>query len=356
MNDIPRSIRRAIATSACLLATASLALCADDTNAVVATTNQAALAAISMNTTSPATSSGQTPGDLVLMGQSAVVEEGETISGSTVVVGGNLTILGKVNQDAVCVGGKLKVGPKAHIGGDLVTVGSVADIDSSAKIGGSKVNVASFPVDIMKRLSPMSELHGKTAREEKPRHDLKRRAGFFLFLEIAFFALLLFIALLMATFLPAQLGRITEHLIKDFGRSALLGLAVMVVFPIVLLMLIVTVVGLPLVPLLVLAVVVGQLVGYVALGYALGRRWFDSRGQMAQAIIGLAVLQSPAILGDIIAVASGHPSPLAFLLGALGMLIFIVGSFTGLGALISSSFSRLPLMAPQRSDFPPIQS
>lgn len=292
----------------------------------------------------PVTTVRQTSGDLVLMGQSAVIGENETVTGAAVVVAGNLTINGKVNGDAVCVGGTLKVGPSAQIGGDLVTVGSAAEIDPAAKIGGNKVNVASFPLDLMKHLGPIVSGHGKVTlatpdRAGKAHHQ----AVFFFFLEIAFFGLLAFIALLMTTFIPAQFTRVTEHVEGDFGRSALLGLTLMIVLPVALIILAITVVGLPLVPLAVLAVGLGQLVGYVAFGHALGHRWFGSRGPMFQTMIGLAVLQAAAILGDIINITTGPRAPLGLALGALGMLIFIAGSFVGLGAIVSSRAGRRSL-------------
>lgn len=296
----------------------------------------------------PAAPTTGSSGDLVLVGQNATVAEGEAISGDAVVVAGNLTVNGKVNGDAVCVGGKLTVGPTAQIGGDLVTVGSVAEIDPAAKIRGSKVNVASFPMDLMKHLGPLTQAYGKAASGSRDRaREARGTAVFFFILEIVFFALLAFIAILMTTFMPAQFARVTEHIEGDFGRSALLGLLLMFVLPvgavILSLTLVLTMFGLPLVPLVPLAAGLGLLVGYVALGHALGRRWFGAKGPMFQALAGLAALQCAAILGDIIGLAAGPKSAFALALGALGMLICIAGSFVGLGAIVSSHFGKRTL-------------
>jgi len=325
-----------------IFALAPYSQCAENTNATAlaeAETTNAQDAA----TDHPRATAGQTSGDLVLMGQSAEIREGETIPGSAVVVAGNLAIHGTVNGDAVCVGGKMTAGPKARIGGDLVTVGSIAEIDPAARIGGSKVNVGSFAPDLIKRLIPMTESDRKAQRAAKSPEELKRRAVFFFFLEIVFLALLLFIALLMTTFLPVPFAHIAEHIHGDFGRSALLGLAVMVVFPLLLLILAVTVAGLPLIPIALLAAILGQLVGYVALGHALGRVWFGSKGPMIKTVAGLLALQAVAILGDIISLSAGPGAPFAVILGALGVLIFSVGSFIGLGAIISSRGGRRSL-------------
>ncbi|MCC6352292.1 MAG: polymer-forming cytoskeletal protein [Verrucomicrobiae bacterium] len=284
-------------------------------------------------------------GDLVLVCQNAVVAENETIGGDAVVVAGDLTIRGKVTGDAVCVGGKLVVGPSAQIGGDLVTVGSVAEIDPSAKISGSKVNVASFPLDLMKHLGPLAQAYGKSA--SAPGGASSRggqRAVFFFALEVFFFGVLAFVALLMTAFMPARFARVTEHIEGDLGRSALLGLLLMFLLPlgviILSLTLIITVFGLPLVPLVPLTAAFGLLAGYVALGRALGRRWFFSRGPLAQTLLGLAALQSAAILGDVVGLVAGYDAPVAVALGALGMLVCIAGSFMGLGAIVASGLGK----------------
>lgn len=297
-------------------------------------------------------------GDLVLVGQNATVAQGETVTGDAVVVAGDLTIHGKITGEAVCVGGKLTVGPTAEVGGDLVTVGSVARIDPAAKIAGSKVNVASFSFDLLKRLGP---IRGDAAQPQDPVKQARRKAVIFFVLEILFFAALAFLGLLMTTFLPAQFARVTEHIEGDFGRSALLGFLLMFLLPlgvvILVLTLAITVFGLPLVPLVPLAAALGLFAGYVILGHAIGRRCFGSRHPLLQTVLGIALLQAPAILGDAIGLALGFNARIVVVLGAFGMMVCIAGSFIGLGAIFASRFGGRSLAQTvatrQVNTFPP---
>ena len=54
-----------------------------------------------------------------------------------VVVGGDATIDGHADDDVVVIGGTLRLGPHAVVGGDVVTVGGDAVIDPAATVRGS---------------------------------------------------------------------------------------------------------------------------------------------------------------------------------------------------------------------------
>jgi hypothetical protein len=284
----------------------------------------------------------QVQGDLVLIGESGAVEANEVVTGDAVVIGGNLQIRGIVRGDAVCVGGHLTAGPNAWIGGDLVTVGGAAQIDAAAKVMGNKVNVAPLPLDLFRYLKPGAHPGADNAKAGHGRHNRGETVGYLL-LGLLFFALLVFVALLMTAFLPAQFGRATEHIEGDFPRSALLGLTLMIVLPAALLALAVTIIGIPLIPLVVLTTGLGILVGYTAIAHALGRRLAAGKSPFLQTVVGLALLQAAAILGDVIGIAAGPRSLAATGFAALGMLIFIAGGFLGLGAIASSRCGRRTL-------------
>jgi hypothetical protein len=292
--------------------------------------------------------------DLVLIGQGKTIEEGEVVEGDAVVVGADLTVNGTVKGDAVCVGGKLTIGPKAKIRGDAVNVGGKADVDPSARIKGSRVNVVGVPLGILEHLKHLDGIDD--ARDLKARE--KGGAGRFshrfiaLVSELMFFVFLLFVALLMTTFMPRQLGRYDEHLVGDFPRSALLGVAVMILLPLVLLILAVTIVGIPLIPLLLLAVAVTGLMGYIAFGKVLGRKLVGDKSVMLQLLVGLALLQGASILGDLIALPGGSFALAAGVFKTIGTVIFIGGMFLGLGAVAYSRWGKRTLAQTQAARSP----
>src|SRR5208283_918607 len=87
---------------------------------------------------SPCALHARANGDLVQVGRSIVVEEGEEVGdvvcigcsirmdgtcGDVVAVGGSIAVDGTVKGDAVAVGGGVRLGENASISGDVVTVG-----------------------------------------------------------------------------------------------------------------------------------------------------------------------------------------------------------------------------------------
>ena len=54
-----------------------------------------------------------------------------------IVMGGDATIDGHADDDVVVIGGTLRLGPKAVVGGDVVTVGGEAVIDPAATVRGN---------------------------------------------------------------------------------------------------------------------------------------------------------------------------------------------------------------------------
>ena len=280
--------------------------------------------------------------DIVLMGQNKTIEEDEVVSGDVVIIGGNLTVKGTVKGDTVCVGGNLTVGPKAVIRGDLVNVGGNANIDPKAKVKGDKVSIQGMPLGILKYLK---HFEGGKHHEHFKHH---KEAGFAFRLanfikEIVFFLFLAFLALLVTVFMPRQLGRIDDHLTGDFPRSALLGIAVMLLLPLALLILTVMIIGIPLIPLLLLVVIVTALMGYIAFGKVLGRKLIGEKHVMLQIIAGLGLLQAASILGDLIALPGGSFMIVAGVVKTIGAIIFIGGMFLGLGGVVYSRWGKRTL-------------
>lgn len=96
--------------------------------------------------------------DIVSIGQSASLKEGENAEGM-VVIGGSAVVAGAVDGDVVVIGGKAevssavggdlvvvfgsaKLGPKASVGGDTVVIGGSLDADPAADIRGEKTLIS----------------------------------------------------------------------------------------------------------------------------------------------------------------------------------------------------------------------
>ena len=79
---------------------------------------------------------------VAIRGKPVVVKEGDKLAGNLVVIGGEARVDGEVEGDLVVVAGKLHVGPKARIRGELVSVGNEQSrVSKSAQVEGARVNV-----------------------------------------------------------------------------------------------------------------------------------------------------------------------------------------------------------------------
>jgi hypothetical protein len=272
--------------------------------------------------------------DVVSIGQERVIVENEVVN-DAVVIGADLTVNGIVNGDAVCIGGDLTVGPQAVIKGDMVNIGGQLTVDPLAQTNGERVNIGGvFPFGIFKGEKGTTKGFGE-------------RFGMFvkilrLTIDSVFFILLLFLALLMTAFMPRQFDHIEEYLTNEFPRCTLLGIACMVGLPIVIFLFVISMVGILAVPFLLLASLVSCMMGYVVFGRVLGRKILANSPVMLQILIGLLLLHSLLLAGDIILLLSSGSvyAIIGHVLKGIGIVIFICVNFIGLGAVIYSVWGK----------------
>jgi hypothetical protein len=290
------------------------------------------------------------PQDKVRVGQDLTIDEDETVK-DAVAIGADLTVLGTVRGNAVCIGGRLKLGPSASVRGDAVSVGGQMDLEDGARVRGQQVSVGGPP------LGHLLGKHFLGRRDWQPSgwHKVSHRLAD-LFSEIVFLFFTLFIALLVTVFMPTQLRNIDEHLTEAFPRAALLGVAALVIVPLVTLALVVTCVGIPLIPLALLIVAVAGLLGYIAFANILGQRILGGRPPLLQIAIGLLVLQGATLFAAVIALPGGVFSLVAAPLEFVGAIIIFGACAIGLGAVVHSRWGKRTLAETLARPTPPAPS
>jgi len=268
--------------------------------------------------------------DIVLIGQGRIISEDEVVN-DAVIIGADLIVNGTVRGDAVCIGGNLTVGPLAVIKGDVVNIGGQLTVDPLAKTNGEIVNIGGvFPFNLFK------------GKKGEPKVFDKRFVTFFKILPLTtdcvFFIFILFFGLFMTAFMQRQFDHIEEYLTNEFPRCALLGIACMIGLPILIFFLIIIMVGILAVPFLVLATIVSCMMGVVVLGRILGRKLLANSPIMLQILIGLLLLYSLLLAGDIILILSNGSvySIIGHILRLIGLIILICVNFIGLGAVVYS--------------------
>jgi hypothetical protein len=160
-------------------------------------------------------------GDLVVYGGDVTVETAGQVRGNVTVFGGNLTLAGEVDGDVTVWGGNVKIDGTAVVRGQLMTVGGEIDRSPDADIRGDEIE--GMPVPGIPQRSDVPELPSPPTASRQSSSFGQKIAGFFRGL----FGILLSMVLgiLVVAFIPRHTETVAETMAKDPARSALTGLA-----------------------------------------------------------------------------------------------------------------------------------
>ncbi|HEY6361712.1 MAG TPA: polymer-forming cytoskeletal protein [Vicinamibacterales bacterium] len=271
-------------------------------------------------------------GEIVRVGGDVRVERDERIEDDVVAVFGSAQVDGEVDGDVAVVGGSLTLGPEAVVHGDVNVIGGTLTRAATARIEGEvhNVGVGGGPWrfgafgDVMRRafVWRIGGLVGTLLRV----------------------ALLALLALVVVAFGPGVVERIADRAAVDPLRAGLIGFCAELLFvPVVVItvvVLAVSIIGIPLLVLvpfgIVLALVV-LLVGFTGVAYQVGRMlhgrfgWAE-RGAYACVILGVLVIGGLTILARSAALLGGDL--FGFPLAALGLCVEYAAWTIGFGAAI----------------------
>jgi hypothetical protein len=273
--------------------------------------------------------------DVVRMGNDVHVPEDQVVEGDVVAIMGDVRVDGYVEGDAVAVGGSLFLGPRGRIDGDGVSVGGTVEKDGGV-IRGETVSIG----------------FGK---------GWCRGPGFVMggfFSSARRFVLLimwLIILVLLGALLIAVVRRpvdiVSDRVRKEAFFNGLIGLlAWALVIPIIVLLAI-TVIGIPIAILVPFVFVIMMLLGFVGVAVATGQKFTGSGdgGAYKAMALGTVVLYGLWLVGALLRMG---PGPLHFagsIFGFLGMAVVFVATTVGLGAVVTSRFGtreKTPKPAP----------
>lgn len=107
--------------------------------------------------------------DVVRIGESFTVGRGETIKGDIVIIGGGLTIKGKIEGDAIVIGGSMYLESSATVEGDAAVMGGLLQKEEGATVLGTIVENPETSYG-----SQLSDTYGAEKKLEKAEKDLER--------------------------------------------------------------------------------------------------------------------------------------------------------------------------------------
>ena len=282
-------------------------------------------------------------------GGTITVNEGETVDGDVVVIGGFARVMGRVNGEVVVVGGSAELGPKADVTGDVVVVGGGLKRDPGARIGGEVEEVGVGP------------------DQHQPRHRAGRAGagaagpwfgnpfgGFFSLIStvvrVGILCLLTAIVLLLGGGYVDRIRTLAAAEPLKAGAVGFLSQVLMVPLLVILtIVLIITIVGIPfllLLPFAVLALAVLALVGFTAVARevgqkVLGRVWSDNgAGVFAATMAGVLLIVSPVLLGRLVGMGGGPLWLVSTPLSIVGFVVEYLAWTIGFGAVLFMLFGR----------------
>ncbi|MBU6410707.1 MAG: RDD family protein, partial [Verrucomicrobia bacterium] len=255
---------------------------------------------------------GRVLGDLVAIWGNVTV--GDEVRGDTVAVLGNVKLETNavVHGDTVAVLGNVKLEPNAKAHGDVVAVGGAVERAEGAQIDGAVVGFPGF--------SWVGDWLEQCAFKLRP---LAPQLGWLWAINGA----LLLIYLLIALAFPRPVQACVDEIARRPATTVLLGLLTRILLPLVFLILVVTGIGIFVVPFLLVAVIAAAMVGKVAL--------LQYLGQQIGRQLNLVVLQRPLpafLLGWVLITV-------LYLVPVLGLVVFTLTGMWALGAAVMALFS-----------------
>jgi hypothetical protein len=297
------------------------------------------------STTEPEPSSVPRPrrrGEVVRVGGSVTVDADESVHGDVVAIGGSATVNGEVDGNVVAIGGVVRLGPEAFVHGDVTSVGGGVNRDPKAVVRGGIQDIGvggpwrgdwarsgHWDWDWMGGLYPVARLTGTLVR---------------ITLLTLLVALVLFVA-------RDPVEQIADRVARDPVKSWVVGfLAEMLFFPVLIMTVVVlaiSIIGIPLlvlVPVAIVAALLVMLVGFTAVAFQVGRLLQDKVAALrsrpfAATFAGILLIVSPVLLARLVGL-TGDFWYLMWPIAAVGFLFEYIAWTAGLGAAALARWDR----------------
>lgn len=200
-------------------------------------------------------------------GKDVIVTKDQVIDGDVTVVFGDLIVEGTVNGNATDVGGTIEQRPGSTITG----------------------KVSGFGEDYVSSIAPWAASSGTSAIVAENARMMTR---------LMYSVVILLVFLIFPVRVRVALGRLEHHP----GLSAAVGMLVIVAIVPIMILLIVSIIGIPLIPVEFAAVIAGVFIGQAALGMLVGRRLFElvrpqtTPSPLAALVLGLVFISAAEIV------------------------------------------------------------
>jgi hypothetical protein len=262
--------------------------------------------------------------DVIRIGNDVHVPEGQVVEGDAVAIMGDVLVDGYVEGDAVAVGGSLILGPNGRVDGDGVAIGGAVEKNGGV-IRGETVSIG-FGTGWCGGPGFVMGSFFSNARR-------------FMLLVMWLIILILLGALLIAV-MKRPVDIVSDRVRNEAFFNGLIGLLVWALFIPLIVLLTVTVIGIPIAILLPFVFVIMMLLGFIGVAVATGQRFAGGpNGSAYKAMaLGVIILYGLWIFGALLKMIPGPIHFAGSIFGFLGMAIAFVAGTVGLGAVVTSRF------------------
>lgn len=259
---------------------------------------------------------GRTVRDAVCFGDDVYVFG--TVRNDAVSIGGDVIVerYGCVNGNAVSIGGDVYVRNMGEIKKDIVSIAGKTYVDHGGIVRGKNVSLypsdffnGDFPGNILKILvfGPVIGLFGFI--------------GFIIFLFVSLLKMLFFLALavIITYFFPKNVSTMADFTGKEFWKCFFLGLVAIIIIPFLSLALLITILGIPLIPVLFVFLFIVYLYGMIGISLWIGQLipGAEKRSAIFNVVIGALILSMIKLIPAI-----GFLLKFAILAVSFGVIIF----------------------------------
>ena len=281
----------------------------------------------------PAVIDGEVLGDVAAFGGPLTING--RVKGDVASFGGAVTVNGEVLGEVAATGGDVALGPKSSIRGDLALLGGKLDRADGARIGGS---ISNFDLKLAASLAPMAARWRHW--EPEAREELGAAGRLALFAGFIVFTLCVgLLVALLAALLPQPVEQVAQAVKGDFWGSAGAGVLMMLGFCPALLLLVVSILGIPLIPLAFIAATAAVVLGLAAASRLAGERLFESLHKpqpgsvIVSAAAGYGLLVCLVFVGKVLRLAGGFTAFAGGTLVLAGLMVLCGALLVGLGGV-----------------------
>jgi len=282
--------------------------------------------------------------DVVSFSRDIRILRGDVVRGDAVAIFHSVFVDGEVHGDVVAIGGSVELGPDAVVSGDVVDIGGTLKRDPASRVGG-QVRPVHMRGDFWNRTTRVVT----TARSPFA-------APLALVGQITRVALLCVFAVLIVLVAGNIVDRVGQRAAAEPLKAGAVGFLAQVLFLplliVTIIVLVVTIIGIPLlvlIPFALLGLILIALVGFTAVASRVGQlvatRLSWNVGPYARTLAGVVVLLIPLLLARVIGLAGFPLSVVSFMLLCVGWIIEYAAWTIGFGAVALTRFSKPPVVA-----------